>query len=254
MIIILSPSKTLDFSGEFKGNFSQHDFMAQSLELIKNLRKLSVVEICKLMDISEKLGELNYRRYKDFHAPFFAGSSCPAIYAFKGDVYDGLKVEDFHANDVEYAQQHLRIISGLYGLLRPMDLILPYRLEMGIALENKSGKNLYQFWGDKITNSLNDLLQTNESKILVNLASVEYFKVVNNKLLEAEIVTPLFKEKKGDSYKMIALFAKRARGSMAAYMIKNRVKTINDLKKFNEDGYVFSKALSEGNELVFVRG
>lgn len=252
MIIVLSPSKTLDFDTKINADFTSHDFMAESQELITNLRKLSVPKISKLMDLSEKLSELNYNRYHDFSPPFTAQNARQAIYAFKGDVYDGLKVEEFKSADIKYAQKHLRIISGLYGLLCPLDLMQPYRLEMGTKLANKKGKDLYKFWGDKITNAINTALD--DSKILVNLASVEYFKAVNSKLVNAEIITPIFKEKKGDNYKVIALFAKQARGTMAAYIIKNRVETVVQLKKFKEAGYKFSASLSKGNELVFVRG
>jgi cytoplasmic iron level regulating protein YaaA (DUF328/UPF0246 family) len=205
------------------------------------------------MDLSEKLAILNYRRYHDLSIPFTLENSRQAIYAFKGDVYEGLDAEAFTQEDIKYAQSHLRIISGLYGLLRPLDLIQPYRLEMGIKLSNQNYKNLYEYWGNKITVKLNELLKTGGNNLLVNLASTEYFKVLNPKLFNARLVTPVFKERKNREYKVIPIFAKKARGLMASYIIKHRVENSDGIKQFREDGYGFNPNLSTETELVFTR-
>lgn len=253
MIVIISPSKTLDFSGKSKGEHTIPDFLENSIELLKVLCKLTVSEIAELMDLSEKLAVLNYRRYHDFSIPFTLENSRQAIYAFKGDVYEGLDAEAFTQEDLKYAQSHLRIISGLYGLLRPLDLIQPYRLEMGIKLSNQNYKNLYEYWGNKITVKLNDLLKSGENNLLVNLASTEYFKVLNPKLFNARLVTPVFKERKNREYKVIPIFAKKARGFMTSYIIKHRVENSDGIKQFREDGYEFNSNLSTETELVFTR-
>ncbi|MCP5378383.1 MAG: peroxide stress protein YaaA [Rickettsiaceae bacterium] len=253
MIVVISPSKTLDFSGKSKGEYTIPDFLENSIELLKVLCKLTVSEIAELMDLSEKLAVLNYRRYHDFSIPFTLENSRQAIYAFKGDVYEGLDAEAFTQKDIKYAQSHLRIISGLYGLLRPLDLIQPYRLEMGIKLSNQNYKNLYEYWGNKITVKLNELLKTGGNNLLVNLASTEYFKVLNPKLFNARLVTPVFKERKNREYKVIPIFAKKARGLMASYIIKHRVENSDGIKQFREDGYGFNPNLSTETELVFTR-
>ena len=253
MIVVISPSKTLDFSGKSKGEHTIPDFLENSIELLKVLCKLTVSEIAELMDLSEKLAVLNYRRYHDFSIPFTLENSRQAIYAFKGDVYEGLDAEAFTQEDIKYAQSHLRIISGLYGLLRPLDLIQSYRLEMGIKLSNQNYKNLYEYWGNKITVKLNELLKTGGNNLLVNLASTEYFKVLNPKLFNARLVTPLFKERKNREYKVIPIFAKKARGLMASYIIKHRVENSDGIKQFRENGYGFNPNLSTATELVFTR-
>lgn len=253
MIVVISPSKTLDFSGKSKGEHTIPDFLENSIELLKVLCKLTVSEIAELMDLSEKLAVLNYRRYHDFSIPFTLENSRQAIYAFKGDVYEGLDAEAFTQEDIKYAQSHLRIISGLYGLLRPLDLIQPYRLEMGIKLSNQNYKNLYEYWGNKITVKLNELLKTGGNNLLVNLASTEYFKVLNPKLFNARLVTPVFKERKNREDKVIPIFAKKARGLMASYIIKHRVENSDGIKQFRENGYGFNPNLSTETELVFTR-
>jgi cytoplasmic iron level regulating protein YaaA (DUF328/UPF0246 family) len=253
MLTLLSPSKTMDFETPASGKFTTPDFLENSAELIKGLRKLSKEDISSLMSLSHNLTELNYQRYKNFSMPFTNDNAKPAAYAFKGDVYDGLEFEKLNADAVAYAEMHLRMLSGLYGVLRPLDLIQPYRLEMGTKLKNKKGKDLYAFWGEKITAKLNDELVAQKNKTVINLASNEYFKAVKPKLLDAEIITPLFKEHKNGEYKMVMLFAKRARGMMANYIIKNKIEDAEQLKKFKEGGYKYSAKLSEGNEWVFVR-
>ncbi len=252
MLIILSPSKTLDFDKPTTGDFTTPDFLDDSQKLISSLRKLSHEEISSLMELSHKLTELNFGRYRNFSTPFTKDNARQAIFAFKGDVYEGLDIDKFSAADVQYADKHLRILSGLYGFLRPLDLIQPYRLEMSIKLKNPKGKNLYEFWDNKITDKLNDALAAS-GKILVNLASNEYYKAVKPKLIKGEIITPEFKEYKNGTYKMVALFAKRARGLMAAYIIKNRVEDIAGLNGFNLDGYKYNPKLSTAAKPVFTR-
>jgi cytoplasmic iron level regulating protein YaaA (DUF328/UPF0246 family) len=253
MIIILSPSKTLDFDGKTTGKHTIPEFLEYSQALITILQKLKPADLSKLMDLSDKLSKLNWQRYRDFQLPFTTENARQSIYAFKGDVYEGLVIENFSATDVQYAQSNLRIISGLYGLLRPLDLIQPYRLEMGTKLANKNGKDLYNFWGNDITNKLSELLESEGSGTVVNLASEEYYKAVNTKLLKAKIITPIFKEKRGDSYKIISFSAKKARGMMAGFILKNRIDDVEGIKSFNKDGYKFNKTLSTANELVFFK-
>lgn len=248
MIILISPSKTLDFSSPAKDNYTTPLFIKDSCSLISELKKLSVKQICNLMSISDKLGELNFNRYHKFSRTFTTKNSREAIYAFRGDVYEGLSADSLTTKDIEYAQEHLRILSGLYGLLRPLDLIQPYRLEMGIKLANKEGKNLYQFWENKITEAIEK-----DSTTIINLASQEYFKAINTKVLSQKIITPIFKEKKGDSYKVIALLAKKARGLMSRYIIQNRLTKIEDIKNFSEAGYKFIPSFSDEFEWVFTR-
>jgi cytoplasmic iron level regulating protein YaaA (DUF328/UPF0246 family) len=253
MLILLSPSKTMDFSIPTQGDFTTPDFLKSSEELIKTLRKAKLEEISQLMSLSQKLTQLNYERYKKFSTPFTVDNARQAAYAFKGDVYDGLQFDKFNERQVAYAQEHLRMLSGLYGVLRPLDLIQPYRLEMGTRLKNKKGKDLYSFWGDKITEKLNDNLESQADKTVINLASNEYFKAVNPKLLNTKIITPEFKEYKNGAYKMIMLYAKQARGMMAGYIIKNQIAEAVDILNFNESGYKFSPELSKENNPVFVR-
>lgn len=252
MIVILSPSKTLDFDKETTGKFTVPDFLDDSEVLIKELCKLSRGELSSLMELSDKLTELNYSRYRAFTRPFTKENARQAIFAFKGDVYEGLEADNLSTDDIKYADNHLRMLSGLYGLLRPLDLIMPYRLEMGIALKNPKGKNLYEFWGDKITDKLNENL-AKQGKILVNLASNEYYKSVKPKKIEGKIITPEFKENKNGQYKMIAIFAKRARGLMASYIIKNRIEDIAGLKSFDCEGYKYNSQLSTEDKPVFTR-
>lgn len=254
MILIISPSKTLDFSSHNQANYyTNSDFVEESFYLIKVLRNLTISEISVLMNLSEKLASLNHTRYLNFTLPFNLNNSRQAIYAFKGDVYDGIEVERFKPTDIDYAQSHLRIISGLYGLLKPLDLIQPYRLEMSTKLTTMYGKNLYEYWRNLITVKLNELLNTKSNKLLVNLASLEYFKVINKKLLQGNLITPIFKERKNQDCKVVPIFAKRARGMMTSYIIKNRIQNISDIKQFNKDGYAFNKSLSNESELVFIR-
>jgi len=253
MIVIISPSKTLDFSTKINTEYSRHEFLKETSDLIQILRKLTKVDISRLMSLSDNLTSLNYMRYASFSTSFTLDNASQAIYAFKGDVYEGLAIDKYSNEDIHYAQAHLRIISGLYGLLRPLDLIQPYRLEMGTKLANSKGNDLYAYWGNSITTKLNELLQLADTNILVNLASIEYFKAINTKLLHANLITPIFKEKKGGTEKVVALFAKRARGMMASYIMKNRINTLEGIKEFKQNGYQFDQASSFAQELVFIR-
>ncbi|MFK5983826.1 MAG: peroxide stress protein YaaA [Pseudomonadota bacterium] len=259
MLLLISPAKKLDFDSVAQTDFyTMPDFLEQSQQLINTLLPYSAEELGKLMKISNNLSELNYQRYHDWNIPFTAQNSKQAISTFKGDVYTGMNIESFNDDQLEFAQQHLRILSGLYGLLRPLDLMQPYRLEMGTKLNNEKGKNLYEFWGEEITRAINKQLQISNSKHLINLASNEYFKSVKPKLLSAPIITPVFKELrkdkiKGDHFKIISLLAKRARGMMSAYILKNKITDINDIKLFNEANYAYNMELSDTNTWVFTR-
>jgi len=252
MIIILSPAKSLDFETSTEHLPStQPDYIAQSKELIGQLRTLGSSEIAGLMSISEKLAELNHQRYQAWQPNFTVDNSKQALLAFTGDVYQGLDASTFSDSDLQFAQQHLRILSGLYGLLKPLDLMQPYRLEMGTGFNNKKGKNLYEFWGGLLTDDLNRLLETEE--VLVNLASNEYFRAVKAKLVIGEIITPQFKDLKNGKYKIISFFAKRARGAMARYIIENRLDKPEQLKEFAWQGYRFDADQSRDNDWVFSR-
>lgn len=254
MLIVISPAKTLDYESEIPElETTQPDFLKESAALIKELRELSPQQISSLMKVSDKLGILNYDRFHAWKRPFTGRNSRPALLAFKGDVYTGLDAQSMAKRDFNYAQKHLRMLSGLYGLLRPMDLMQPYRLEMGAKFENTRGKNLYEFWGKQITEALNKQLQSLKSRELVNLASNEYFKSVKPKELDAEIITPHFKDLKNGEYKMISFFAKKARGMMSRWAIDQRVKKAEQLKGFDVAGYEFNPEMSSERDWVFTR-
>lgn len=251
MIILLSPSKTLDEESVLPAKLAvtQPLLLKESQQLIAILKKQSVSEIAKLMSLSEKLSQLNYERFQRWKTPFTVQNARPALYTFMGDVYAGLDAATLSAKAVEHAQERLRILSGLYGVLRPLDLMQPYRLEMGTGLVNPRGKNLYQFWGARITEALN----AEQPKLIVNLASEEYFSAVQRGALRAPLITPVFKEKKGNQLKVIGLFAKRARGAMARYLLLNNITTRKKMELFDADGYAFRPDLSSEAEMVFVR-
>lgn len=254
MLIVISPAKTLDFETPPATDiYSTPEFIPESKQLIRGLRKLAPHEISNLMGISDKLGTLNYDRFHAWKPTFTTKNSKQAVLAFKGDVYTGLEAESFKANDFKFAQKHLRILSGLYGVLRPLDLMQPYRLEMGTKFGANGAQNLYQFWDAKITERLNDDLAAIKSKVLVNLASNEYFKAVKPKQLDAEIVTPVFKDWKNGQYKIISFFAKKARGMMSAYIINNRLSKAADLQGFDWGGYQYNASLSKAASPVFTR-
>lgn len=254
MLLLISPAKTLDFeSAAPTQDYSQADFLKDSKLLIEELKTLSPQALSSLMGISDKLGALNYDRFASWKLPFKPGNAKQAIYAFQGDVYTGMQAETFSDTDLQFAQQRLRMLSGLYGLLRPLDLIQPYRLEMGTAFANRRGKNLYEFWGASITDAINIQLANLGSEQLINLASQEYFGAVKPRQLNADVITPVFKDKKNGQYKIISFFAKKARGMMSAYAIQNRITEPDALKDFAVAGYAFNPSLSRGQEWVFTR-
>jgi len=253
MLMIISPAKTLDYESPLATEtYTQPDYLDDACELIDQLKELEPHQVSNLMSISDKLGQLNAERFRSWHTPFTPDNARQAILAFKGDVYTGLDAESFSEDDFAFAQQHLRMLSGLYGLLKPLDLMQPYRLEMGTKFENKRGKDLYAFWGSKLTKALNELLAADD-KVLVNLASNEYFKSVQKKDIDGRLVTPQFKDWKNGQYKMISFYAKKARGLMCRYAIQNRITQADDLKGFNLEGYYFSEEQSDNNNWVFLR-
>lgn len=254
MLIVVSPAKKLDYDTPAKTKTStMPDFLEHSQILIDRLREFSAIDIAELMHLSMKLAELNFDRYESWSLPLSTDNAKQAMFAFKGDVYTGLDAESFSASDIKFAQKHFRMLSGLYGLLRPLDLMFPYRLEMGTKLDNDRGKNLYEFWGSIITDAINKQLKASKSEHLINLASNEYFKSVKTKDINATIITPAFKEYKNGEYKMIGIYAKRARGMLSRYIIQNKLTDIEDIKNFSEDGYKFNKKASSGNNWVFTR-
>ncbi|ARU28576.1 peroxide stress protein YaaA [Cellvibrio sp. PSBB006] len=254
MLLLISPAKTLDFATPPRTKVvTQPNFLEHSQTLIDELRHLSPPQLSELMGISDKLGDLNFGRFLNWQTPFTLDNAKQAVLAFKGDVYTGMEAETFARGDFTFAQKHLRILSGLYGLLRPLDLIQPYRLEMGTPFTNTRGKNLYQFWGDIITDRINEELAALKSKVVVNLASNEYYQAVNGRRLDAEVITPVFKDRKNGQYKIISFFAKKARGMMSAYIIRERLKKPEGIKDFNTAGYAYNEAMSSPKEWVFTR-
>lgn len=254
MLLVISPAKTLDYESPLATTrFTQPAFIEHSKELIAGLCELSPAQLGQLMGISDKLAALNAARFGSWSATFSPENARPAILAFKGDVYTGLAAEDFSEADFDYAQQHLRMLSGLYGLLRPLDLMQPYRLEMGTAFANARGKDLYAFWGSRISEWLNAALAEQEDDILINLASQEYFGVVDKKVLKARIIDCEFRDLKNGEYKIISFHAKKARGMMARYVIRERIERPEALQGFSEAGYRYSAERSAANRLVFLR-
>ena len=255
MLAILSPAKTLDFDSPLTTDqHSAPEFTKESAALIKTLRQLEPSDIGSLMGISDKLAVLNHNRYAHWSAKFDDASGARAsLLAFKGDVYLGLDAQTLSKRDFTWAQKRLRVLSGLYGLLRPLDRIHPYRLEMGTALRNTAGKDLYEFWGGKVTQALNEALAGQRSKVLINLASNEYYKVVQTQNIDGRIVTINFKEWRRDAYRFVSFSAKKARGLMARYMIDQRAERADDLKAFDVEGYAFNEELSSRDEWIFTR-
>ncbi len=254
MLILVSPAKTLDFeTAPLVSDNTQPLFLDDSQELIDQLKKLPPAKVGKLMHISDKLAQLNSQRFKEWKQPLTTETAKQSLFAFQGDVYTGMDAASMKKNDVKFAQKHLRILSGLYGVLRPLDLMLPYRLEMGTKLVNKRGQNLYHFWGDSVTDVLNAELDNMKKPFVANLASNEYFKVVNKNKLVADTISPVFKDKKNGEYKLISFFAKKARGMMARYIIDNRVLKPADLHDFDTAGYKYNKKMSTEFEPVFTR-
>ncbi|QYZ67150.1 MAG: hypothetical protein OI74_04320 [Gammaproteobacteria bacterium (ex Lamellibrachia satsuma)] len=255
MLIVISPAKTLDYeTPPATKTHTKPAFLKQSQQLINNLRNYSALDLAELMKLSMKLAELNFDRYHDWKTPFTTKNAKQAALAMKGDVYTGLDAESLNEDDFTFAQDHLRILSGLYGLMRPLDLMQPYRLEMGTKLPNESGKDLYAFWGTTITDAINKALAAQGDDVLVNLASNEYYKSIKPKLVKGRIITPQFKENKNGSYRMIGVYAKKARGLMSRYIIENRFTDPEDIKGFDAAGYDYNETLSQGDQWVFSRG
>ena len=252
MKIIISPAKSLDFESNSKTDvFSQPSFQKESSLLNKKLKNLSKKKLGDLMKISPALADLNYERNQSWHQPFSPENSKQAIYAFTGEVFKGIDIKSLAEEKIPLLQSRLRILSGLYGLLKPLDLIQPYRLEMGTKLTIGESNNLYKFWDSSLANSLND--EMNEGDLLINLASAEYFKAVPRKVLKNPMITPIFKEFKNGDYKIVMTYAKRARGLMVRYIIENNINTLVELKRFDTEGYLYTESLSTESELVFTR-
>lgn len=259
MLVVVSPAKNLDYDSELPAFIQQSESTQPSLlknvkDLVKVCKKLSPADLSSMMKISDKLAILNAERFSSFEFPFTANNARPAMYAFNGDVYAGLDAKTLSPDSVEFAQSHLRILSGLYGVLAPLDLMQPYRLEMGTKIDLGEAGNLYQYWGDTITNALNASLKQSKAELLVNLASNEYFSSVNTAKLSAKVITPKFKDEKNGKYKIISFYAKKARGLMARYIIENKVNDLTQLKQFDTAGYKFDPASSTETDLVFMRG
>lgn len=254
MLILISPAKKLDFeTAPITERYTECDFLSQAQELIDTAKDLSKGDIAKLMHLSDNLAQLNVDRYQSWTLPLTPQNAKPALLAFKGDVYAGMNADTFTEANLDFAQQHLRILSGLYGLLRPLDLMQPYRLEMGTRLANPRGKNLYEFWGEQITAAVNSALAKSGSDSLVNLASNEYFKSVKTKQIDGQLITPQFKEYKDGDYKIVGIYAKRARGLMSRYIIENEITDVNLIKAFNWEGYAYNAELSSDANWVFAR-
>lgn len=254
MIAILSPAKKLDFEkGVPVTKNTEILFSDEASSLADELKKFSPDELMKLMKISRQLGELNAERFIQWSWPFNAMEARQAVYAFNGEAYNGLDAWSLNPKEIETAQKQLRILSGMYGVLRPLDNIMPYRLEMGTRLKNEKGKDLYEFWGEKLTKQINKDLKQGKHKALINLASQEYFKALDEDKIEKPVITPVFKENKNGTYKVISIYAKKARGMMVRFIVQNKLTEPEDLKAFDEDGYHFNNDLSKGNEMVFTR-
>lgn len=255
MLILLSPAKKLlKTSKPYSGITSQYSFSDKTNILVKLMKSKSIAEISALMDLSQELATLNFERYQEFSLDGHSPHTYPALFLFQGDVYQGLQAKSWDQNTVTYSQSHLRILSGLYGLLKPLDSIQPYRLEMGVRLENPCGKNLYDFWQETITHELNQQLEAQKNPLLINLASTEYFKAVAEKKLKHPIVTINFYERKDGQVKMVGIYAKKARGVMAKFIMQNQVDEVEALKQFQELGYEFHPATSSDTHLDFIRG
>lgn len=254
MLAVISPAKNLDLESSLPSlKTTQPEFLDSAENLVQQLRPLAPHELSGLMHISDKLGQLNFERYQAWQRPFNRKNARPAVLTFAGDVYQGLDAPSFEEEDFNFAQQHLRILSGLYGVLRPLDLMQAYRLEMGTSFKNDRGKDLYHYWGESITEALNKQLKKVQSSTIVNLASNEYFRAVKPKLINGEIIEPVFKDWKNGQYKIISFFAKKARGLMSAYIIKNRLTQPADLKAFDWGEYSFNDAMSDDKRWVFTR-
>jgi cytoplasmic iron level regulating protein YaaA (DUF328/UPF0246 family) len=254
MLIFLSPAKSLDFkTPPHLTTHTQPAFLAQSKTLISQLRKLSPADIANLMDLSDPLAQLNFGRYAEWSLPFTPENAKQAVLAFDGDVYDGLAAKDLSAADLDFAQKQVRILSGLYGILKPLDLMQPYRLEMGTKFANKAGKDLYAFWGERLLDAINAELAEMSRPVAVNLASEEYFKAAVGRKINGSVIQPVFEDWKNGKYKIISFYAKRARGLMTRYAVLNRLSEPEGLKDFDYDGYAFVPSASDEKSWVFRR-
>ena len=254
MIIILSPSKTMNFEDQVTATkYSSPVFQREAQTLVQTLQQFKPEDIKKLMDVNDKIAELNYQRFQEFDLSFTPSSGRQALLAYRGDVYAGLDIANYSEQDLKFAQEQVRIISGLYGLVCALDVIQPYRLEMGNKLENPHGKDLYTFWGHKITDQIRKELQEHQNQILVNLASNEYYKAIDQDQVKQQLVTPVFKEYKDGKYKTIAIYAKKARGMMTDYIIQNKIEDPEGIKDFDYEGYHFNADLSSDREWIFTR-
>lgn len=254
MLLVISPAKTLDYLSKVTiKTYTIPDYLEDSQLLINRARRYSVLDLAELMQVSRQIAELNFQRFESWKVPFTTRNARQALLAFKGDVYTGLDVDSFTSADLKYAQSHLRILSGLYGLLRPLDLMQPYRMEMGRRIDTERGRNLYQFWHGRITEGLNKQLKRLKTGYLVNLASQEYFKSIDSGHLNAEIITPEFRDWKNGQYKMIGVYAKKARGQLSRFIIQNRMTVPESIKSFSADGYRFNPEISTDGKWVFTR-
>ncbi|RKT58250.1 hypothetical protein DFR40_2194 [Azonexus fungiphilus] len=254
MLIFLSPAKSLDYkTPPHVATYNQPTFLDRSQALIEQLRALSPADIAQLMDLSDPLALLNYNRYADWSLPFTPDNAKQAVLAFDGDVYDGLAAKTLSAADLDFAQQHVRILSGLYGILKPLDLMQPYRLEMGTKFKNRAGKDLYAFWGETLLEAINAELDAMPQPVAVNLASEEYFKAAIGRKFKGRLIQPVFEDWKNGRYKIISFFAKRARGLMTRYVVLNRLTDPEGLKAFASDGYAFAPEASDATSWVFRR-
>lgn len=254
MLAVISPAKTLDFECALPSHRpTKPAYQDNAAELVSTLRKKTRPQLRELMGLSEKLADLNFERYRTWTPDASDDNARAALFAFRGDVYTGFELDEYSREDLSYAQQHLRILSGLYGILQPLDLIQPYRLEMGTSLKTTKGANLYDYWGDQITKALNAAIKKSGAEFLVNLASQEYFSVIQSDALQAEVITPQFKQLKNGTYKFLSFYGKKARGMMSDFIIRERIESPDKLKKFSREGYRFAPELSEGNNWVFTR-
>jgi len=253
MLLIISPAKTLKTDIHATEESSVPVLINESKKLASVLKNYKPAQLSELMGISAKLAQLNYERYQEWKTPYKNKESFSSIFTFRGEVYNGINIDDFSKDDLIYANDHLRILSGLYGILSPMDRILPYRLEMGTKLKIGKDNNLYQYWNNQITKAINSDLVKLKETTLINLASQEYFKSINPKITKANIITPVFKEDKNGKYKVISIFAKRARGMMCRFILKNRLVDTEALKQFNDERYLFNEELSTKSQYVFTR-
>ncbi len=254
MMIVISPAKSLYTHSPIQlDKYTEAEFLPEAEKIISVMKKKKPAQLGKLMDISPKLAELNFQRFQEWSLPFSPNNSWQAILMFNGDVYQGLKAETFTSEEFDTAQNHLRILSGVYGLLKPLDLIQAYRLEMGTTVAIARKKNLYEFWKTKITARLNEEMSQSNQKILINLASNEYFSAIDTRKLKARIITPAFKEYKNGQYQMVSFYAKRARGLMSRFIIQNQISDPEEIKAFTEEGYYFNNQLSKGDNWLFTR-